>query len=114
MWTASMLATISSVVAWFIDDYQYINKDISLAFDIMVCIGFGGYQANVVLFGSDQLQDASTDEIMAFIIWYAWTASSGALAFGFMSEYLSEEYQLVIPIFFEVSWNISALVNGAL
>ena len=70
MWIGSMLATITSVVAQFVDNnnYQYINKHISLAFEIVICIGCGGYQANAVLFGLDQLQDASTDEITAFII----------------------------------------------
>ena len=64
----------------------------------MVCIGCGGYQANAVLFGLDQLQDASTDEITTFIIWYVWTAICSSLAFLFTNEYLSKEYQLVVSV----------------
>ncbi len=98
MWTASMLATASSIVAQFVESYQNINKEIRLVLNIMVCIGCGGYQANAVLFGLDQLQDASTDEITAFIIWYVWTAICGSLAYLFVNEYLSKEYQLIVPL----------------
>ena len=72
MWVASMLATASSVVAQLVN----ITKNIALLLHIIMAIGFGGYQANVIQFGTDQLHDASTDEITSFISWYMYGLTS--------------------------------------
>ena len=72
MWTSFMLATISSVVAKMMKSYQHIHTSISLGLLIITSIGLGGYWANVIQFGLDQLQDASTTEITAFISWFMW------------------------------------------
>ena len=66
-----MLATLSSVLTGIVDSYtsqtcSYVNGVLK----IMVVIGFGGFQANVIQFGIDQLHDSSTDEIASFILWY--------------------------------------------
>jgi peptide/histidine transporter 3/4 len=73
MWTASMLATGCSVVAQLVDNDNKIFQEISVVMFVIVAIGFGGYQANIIQFGLDQLQDASTTEITAFLRWYIWT-----------------------------------------
>ena len=68
MWAASILNAINSIVAQCIPGYQGIHKGMSVTITfIIIAIGFGGYQANVIQFGLDQLQDASTTEITAFI-----------------------------------------------
>ena len=77
MWIASMLATVSSVVSLLVNDDNKIFQNMSVAMFVIVAIGFGGYQANIIQFGLDQLQDASTTEITAFIRWYVWTVVSG-------------------------------------
>ncbi len=68
---------------------------------ILICIAFGGYQANIVLFGIDQLQDASTDEITSFISWYniicTWF-SSMAINY-FIDMYLSGKYGILLQKF---------------
>ena len=76
MWIASVLATVSSVVAQMVNSYQYFHISISLALLIIASAGLGGYWANVIQFGLDQLQDASTVEITAFISWFIWTYMS--------------------------------------
>ena len=68
MWLAFMLATASSVIAQFIDNHY--NYAITVVLFIIASAGFGGYQANVIQYGLDQLHDASTDEITSFISWY--------------------------------------------
>ena len=73
MWIVSMLITINAVVAQFVTDHYNIEKRISQTMIFILAIGFGGYQANAIQFGLDQLQDASTTEITAFICWYVWT-----------------------------------------
>ena len=55
-------------------------------------IGYEGYQANIVLFGIDQLQDASTDEITSFITWYVYTFFSGGVVMHFIDSCLHEAY----------------------
>ena len=67
MWIASMLATVSSVVSQLVNDDNKVFQKISVAMFFIVAIGFGGYQANIIQFGLDQLQDASTTENTAFI-----------------------------------------------
>ena len=81
MWAASILATVSSVVSLLVDDENKIFQKISVAIFVIVAIGFGGYQANIIQFGLDQLQDASTTEITAFIRWYIWTYVSSRAVF---------------------------------
>ena len=74
MWTASILNTINSVIAQFLTENHRIYTCISLTMTSIMAIGFGGYQANIIIqFRLDQLQDSSTTEITAFITWYVWT-----------------------------------------
>ena len=64
MWTASVLATVSSVVAQMVNSYQHIHSFILLVLLVIASVGLGGYWANEIQFGLDQLQDASTTEII--------------------------------------------------
>ena len=43
-----MLATISSVVAQFVESSHNFNRTLTLALLIIASVGFGGYQANVI------------------------------------------------------------------
>ena len=79
MWIALVIATVSSVVADFTDRYEKIDKYIFKCLYFIVVIGLGGYQANIIQFGIDQLNDASTDEIKSFVIWYAMTIIIGGI-----------------------------------
>ena len=81
MWIASILATINSVVAEFVSGHQGVHRDVSLLIMVILAIVFGEYQANVIQFGLDQLQDPSTTEITAFITWYVWTYFSNGVFF---------------------------------
>ena len=69
MWIASILAAVSSTIAQLVSSYDNSRASsiillILLAFQL---IGFGGYQANILQFGLDQLYDAATNEIISFI-----------------------------------------------
>ena len=71
-WAALMLATVSSISAKAVYSYgsnkaySYVNG----ALRIVMALGFGGFQANIIQFGLDQLHDASSNEISSFIVWY--------------------------------------------
>ena len=73
MWIASILATTNSVMEQIIPGHHNTFMVISYIISFVLAFGFGGYQANIIQFGLDQLQDASTTEITAFIRWYVWT-----------------------------------------
>ena len=80
MWISVILATTNSVVAELVGSYNSISRYVSGALMVTGIIGFGGFQANSIQFGIDQLCDASTTEITAYISWYIWC--------GYSSEFL--------------------------
>ena len=103
MWIASVLVAASSVLSQLpVVEHYYHNstkKGITMLLLIIMSLAFGGYQANVVLFGIDQLQDASTDEITSFISWYVSTYFSSGLVIKFIYICLGEAYNSLLPEF---------------
>ena len=92
MWIAYMLMTASTVVTelnWFEAYNDKVNGYINEIFIVIAAIGMGAFQANIVQFGIDQLHDASSDEISAFITWFVWTILANGIVAYFV-EYLPE------------------------
>jgi peptide/histidine transporter 3/4 len=56
---------------------------VSLA--VALVFGIGGFQAVVIQFGVDQLNDASTIEITSFVAWYTWTLVSNNIIANFIN-----------------------------
>ena len=74
MWISNLLLTTVFVVEILVPFTYYIQ----IVLSVILRIGYGCFQANIIQFGIDQLTDASTDEIVSFINWYAWSfVSSG-------------------------------------
>ncbi len=95
MWAVSILNTINSIVVQYIPGYQeIIYKGTSATIVFILAISFGVYQANVIQFGLDQLQDASTTEITAFINWYVWTNFCNVALFDFTHICVTPKYYL--------------------
>ena len=92
MWIATMLATINSAVASALENDYKIIEMVTIATGFVMAISFGGYQANVIQFGLDQLQDASTTEITAFISWYCWTYFSSQVITQVAYNCMKQEY----------------------
>ena len=103
MWIASVLVAASSVLSQLpVVEHYYHNttkKGITMLLLIVMSLAFGGYQANVVLFGIDQLQDASTDEITSLITWYVSTYFSSGLVIKFIYICLGEAYNSLLQEF---------------
>lgn len=96
MWAALMLATVSSLLLGTVDNYtSKIHSYVSGVLWTIIAIGFGGFQANVIQFGIDQLHDASTNEIISFIFWYVWTYQSGGFVVDCVLERLPKQYWIV-------------------
>ena len=91
-----MLTTVSSVLARMIDSYTgNIHSIVNRMLGIFVIISFSGFQANILQLGIDQLHDASTNEIILFILWYVWTYYSSGFVIDFILGCLPSKYQLL-------------------
>ena len=100
MWIAFVLLVASSVLSQFVESYYSIkNNYINAVLLFIMSLAFGGYQANVVLFGIDQLQDASTDEITSFISWYSFTYFGGGIVIFLIDMYLGGAYNGLLEEF---------------
>ena len=77
MLVSLVLATANLVVERLIYGYSIlISGYVYGILMVIAAIGFGGFLANIIQFGVDQLHDASTDEITSFISWCVWCAYS--------------------------------------
>ena len=103
MWIASVLVTASSVLSQLpvVERYYHnsAKKYTTMLLLIVMSLGLGGFQANAVLFGIDQLQDASTDEITSFISWYVFTYFSSGMIIEFIYICLGKMYNDLLPEF---------------
>ena len=105
MWLSTVLLVLSLIIAQVIKwhmDYLHI------VFLVCLGMGYGGFQANIIQFGIDQLIDASTDEIVSFINWYSWSYVSSGVVVIFMSECTSQQLELLVP--FLLCVGLSALI----
>ena len=95
MWIGSMLAAASSVIA------SFVTTDINILTTVLLTVaaaGFGGHQANVIQYGLDQLQDASTDETTSFIIWYVWTSASAGVLDHYTYICIYDQYRILSKV----------------
>ena len=111
MWTAFMLSTASSVITQSMYVHDNVDKYLTLSLNIVGSIGLGVYLANVIQFGLDQLQDASTDEIMSFISWFSWTTISGGIAAEYLHICLHEEYLILAKLFVFFSLSVALILS---
>ena len=92
MWIATILETLSRVIESLVGgSYAPVDSVITRALLGLMGIGVGSFLSTVVQFGIDQLQDASTEEISAYIMWYLWTYSCPILLINLTSNYFQSE-----------------------
>ena len=111
MWVTFLLATVSSVVAQLVEGYTNTDWYITLILYIILALASGSFQANIIQFGLDQLQDTSTDEITSFISWYVWTLKSGGIIVQCAFNYINEQnYNIFILVKLLVCFCLSIAV----
>ena len=79
VWTCSILLTLTAIIK----DFTHIGLTVQVLTTLLLVflgIGWGGYQANVIQFGIDQLIDASATECKSFIIWLCWSYFASQVA----------------------------------
>ena len=95
-WSSSMLLTLSSVVAEFASGYEHSGRSIiEAALLIKMEIGLVGFVSNILQFTMDQFPDASTEEIVSFIRWMAWTVFGSAIALNYTLFCVQKKYQII-------------------
>ena len=101
MWIAAVLATISSISAYyFSQNYYYsINKMVLNVTLLMMAVGLGGFLVSIIQFGLDQLHDASTTEIKSFIVWYVWTIYGQGILMYYIFECTREKHSIFRLLF---------------
>ena len=94
MWISSLLLSTTFVIEKIVTFTNYYQ---------LVClaslgIDYGIFQVNIIQFGIDQLIDASSDEIISFINWYAWSFISSAVVINFAYQCTSPQYSFIAPL----------------
>ena len=91
------IATLATAVYFGIDTVASIVGNITIFHEAptgvlsaiiitMYIIGLGLFEANIIQFGLDQLLEASTPKLIAFIHWYYWAQSIGGLVLFYIYE----------------------------
>ena len=113
MWISAMLLTSGQMALQLLGVsntvYFYIIYLTILA--IPLTIGFVAFQANIIQLGVDQLYDASSSEIKAFIAWLTW----GFLSSGWIVEtillYASDNFKIIASLLLCLNLTVAVSLN---
>ena len=118
MWIGSFLSACSLVIAKLNMVYGYRgDRWVSLFSKLVMGIGFGLFQSNIIQFGIDQLSDASSTEITSFITCYTLTLFiSGFVMYFSAHEHCAPDYVgvLVLTVCLTMAVCIHFLFNHVL
>ena len=78
MWCALVVFSVSAALTgggyqWILT--TYVTPILAL---LLLVIGLGGFKANVIPFGVDRMEGASSDQISSYFYWYHWGVNVGA------------------------------------
>ena len=116
MWAGAMLNGVSLVTGMVVAPYkEHGDAWVSLISKIVIGAGFGVFQANIVPFGIDQLSEASSTDIVSFIIWYALTGFACGIAMQFVGN-CTKPYNgiivlLLVAVFVTTALCLNSLFN---
>ena len=97
MWFGAMLNGFSLVIGKVIEDYgAHVDPWVSLFAKVIMGLGFGAFQANIVQFGIDQLIDAASVQITSVIVWYTITIFTSGTTMYFSSSCVQEYVAIVV------------------
>ena len=75
---------------------------VSIPTTVLIIAGLVMFNANIIQFGVDQLQDSPADHQSLFIYWYVWTYSMGVLiaqiCWSSFSVFIYPSYMFLLPI----------------
>ena len=88
MWITILAITLYSTLTEFVIIKVSSGTSLSVfaVLYIFLCIGLGGFQANIIQLGIDQLTEASSTEITSFITGYVLTLFTSGVVFQFINK----------------------------
>ena len=81
---AIIIVIIMGTPSWNLSISPYIQVKIPGIGVLVSIIGVGLYESNIIQFGLDQLLEAPTPKLIAFIHWYYWATNVGRLIFFYI------------------------------
>lgn len=107
MWISCLLYTVTLVISE-VTHFKF-ESVISLALLILMCLGYCGFQANIIQFGTDQLIDASSTETKSFIAWCSWTFFASELPMHFLLT--CTDNKLFAPLLICCNLTVAVVIN---
>ena len=97
MWISSTLFCLIPLLHYHVSAMVYFHRLVI----ILLCIGFGGFQVNIIHFGIDQLPDSSSSDIISYIMWYAWTSCASVVTLQLTHDCTKycKYYRFLFPLF---------------
>ena len=88
-------------------------KILTILLAVILAFGIGGFQAIIIQFGIDQLNDTSTTEIISFVAWYTWTLVSSNVVSSFINiiTCIDSKYNLMGPLVIAMSLTVVVSTN---
>ena len=111
MWISSLLLTSGLVFLQLFELQNDTALKLVMSLLIPLGIGYGGFQANIIQFGVDQLPDASSCEVRAFVAWYVWTSISSQVTASLTLYYVSSEQYKLLSLALLICGNLSLTVS---
>ena len=80
IWIGLIFLSFVGLIQYYVGHHHFTIQIVcSVLFLILSVAGFSGFQSNVVQFGLDQLPDAPSQQLSAFLHWLVWTETAGIL-----------------------------------
>ena len=78
MWVGSIAGVLAQIIKLEVPDTESIlYYSIMVLAAIVFTLGFSAFLVNAIPFGTDQMPDASTEELSAFVYWFVWSSAFG-------------------------------------
>ena len=112
MWISTMLLTTGQMALQLlgVSNTVYFNIYLTIL-AIPLTIGFVAFQANIIQFGVDQLYDASSIEIKAFIMWLTWGIFSSRWIVDTILLYASDNFKILASLLLCLNLTVAVSLN---
>lgn len=98
MWLASLVLCLTHLVAHPSLKEDGITRGVRIAAFLLLHVGMGCSQVNMIQFAMDQLLDAPSAQIIAYIKWYAWTYFASVCTVTFTQLCTCIQYQSIVSL----------------
>ena len=117
MWIATVAMTASELILTNGNTLIYsshVKDSVRYVLSLILVIGLGGFQSNIVQLGIDQLTDASTTEITSFITWYALTPYMSGITLQYATYCCSNSFYIktfAVALFLSIALCLDCLFH---